>query len=176
MSLLCIQGFLLSVTRMWHSQQHMTFSRTRECIFIFWAGGPMQNHHGRRVATFSSYLLALLPAASAMSLQKQRLTPDPCLGVGDIMSPVVSWLKEEGKYDLSSLLEPKISVTWKTAPNLEWLCSLQKLFEKLLKVVPACIFPSKKIRTALQKIQAEVTRINFSRKTMTISLTEWISC
>ena len=176
MSLLCIQGFLLSVTRMRHSQQHMTFSRTRECIFIFWAGGPMQNHHGRRVATFSSYLLALLPAASAMSLQKQRLTPDPCLGVGDIMSPVVSWLKEEGKYDLSSLLEPKISVTWKTAPNLEWLCSLQKLFEKLLKVVPACIFPSKKIRTALQKIQAEVTRIKFSRKTMTISLTEWISC
>eukprot|EP00435_Cladocopium_sp_Y103_P056866 s754_g19.t1 len=99
-----------------------------------------------------------------MSLQKHRLTADPCLGVGDIMSPVVSWLKEEGKYDLSSLLEPKTSVTWKTAPNLEWLCSLEKLFEKLLKVAPACILPSKKVRVALQKIQTEVARINFSRK------------
>ena len=99
-----------------------------------------------------------------MSLQKQRLTADPCLGVGDIMTPVVSWLKETGKYDLSSLLEPKTPVSWKTAPNVAWLCSLEKLFEKLLKVVPACIFPAKKVRLALQKIQSEVARINFGRK------------
>ena len=41
---------------------------------------------------------------------------------------------------------------------------MEKLFEKLLQVAPACIFPSKKVRVALQKIQTEVTRINFSRK------------
>ena len=97
-------------------------------------------------------------------MQRQRLTADPCLGVGDIMSPMVTWLKEQGKYDLASLLEPKTAVSWKTSPNLEWLCSLESLFEKLLKVVPACILPSKKVRLALQKIQSEVARINFGRK------------
>lgn len=99
-----------------------------------------------------------------MSLQRQRLTADPCLGVGDIMQPLVAWMKEKGTYDLSSLLEPKTTVSWKTAPNIDWLCSLEKLFEKLLKAVPACILPSKKVKLALQKIQSEVTRINFGRK------------
>ena len=86
-----------------------------------------------------------------MSLQRQRLTADPCLGVGGIMSPMVTWLKEQGKYDLASLLEPKAAVSWKTSPNLEWLCSLESLFEKLLKVVPARILPSKKSQASTAK-------------------------
>ena len=93
-----------------------------------------------------------------------RLSPDPALGVSDLMKPLKQWLEEEGKYDLLSLVEPKDTVTWKTAINVTWLCTLHGLFMKLLPVVPACIFASKKLKDALEKFQSQVKRLNYSKK------------
>ena len=45
----------------------------------------------------------------------------------------------------------------------EWLASLHPLWMKVLRVAPACILPSKKLKDALEKIQREITRLNFSR-------------
>ena len=58
-----------------------------------------------------------------MAIQK-RLTCDPCLGVSDIMAPFLQYFKEQGKYDMRGLIEPKVVPTWKTAPDPEWLASL----------------------------------------------------
>ena len=98
----------------------------------------------------------------AMAMSK-RLTVDPCLGVSDIMAPFLQFFKEQGKYDMRALIEPKVQATWKTAPDPEWLASLHPLWMKVLRVAPACILPSKKLKDALEKIQREITRLNFSR-------------
>ena len=97
-----------------------------------------------------------------MAIQK-RLTCDPCLGVSDIMAPFLQYFKEQGKYDMRGLIEPKVVPTWKTAPDPEWLASLHPLWMKVLRVAPACILPSKKLKDALEKIQREITRLNFSK-------------
>lgn len=83
--------------------------------------------------------------------------------VNDTMAPFLSWLKESGKYDMASMVTPKASVSWKTAPDIDWLCELHPLFMKLLKVAKASILPSKNLKSALEKIQREVGRVNFSK-------------
>ena len=97
-----------------------------------------------------------------MAIQK-RLTCDPCLGVSDIMAPFLQYFKEQGKYDMRGLIKPKVVPTWETAPDPEWLASLHPLWMKVLRVAPACILPSKKLKDALEKIQREITRLNFSK-------------
>ena len=97
-----------------------------------------------------------------MALSK-RLTADPTIGVNDLMKPFLAWFKESGKYDLASMLTPKSHVSWKTAPDIDWLADLHPLFMKLLKVAKASILPSQKLKSALEKIQREVCRINFSK-------------
>lgn len=101
------------------------------------------------------------PAAMSMS---KRLTADPCLGVSDLQKPILQFLKETGSFDLGKLLEPQQAVSWKTAPNLAWLLQLKPLLEKLILVAPACIFPSKKLKVAIEKIQRETSRVNFSKQ------------
>ena len=94
----------------------------------------------------------------------KRLTADPCLGISDLQKPVLEFMKETGSYDLWKHLEPKDSQTWKTAPNIPWLMQIKPLMEKLLLKVPGCLFPASKLKKALEMIQKEVCRLNYSRK------------
>lgn len=94
----------------------------------------------------------------------QRLKADPLLGVADIMKPLKELLKEKSTTDLNQIVMPKArNHSWKTAPDPEWLAQLEPLFARLLEPIPSCILPSKKLVTALQKIQSECFRLNFTR-------------
>lgn len=90
-----------------------------------------------------------------------RRKPDPALGLRDLMKPIMDWLQEKGSHDMLTLLEPGTGeVTWKTRPLPDWLANLVPLLRKLVK---KCIFPQKKMQEALEKIQADHYRINFSK-------------
>ena len=93
-----------------------------------------------------------------------RLKPDPALGLRDLMKPIMDWLQEKGSHDMLTLLEPATGeVTWKTRPLPDWLANLVPLLRKLVAVDKKCIFPQKKMQEALEKIQADHYRINFSK-------------
>ena len=94
----------------------------------------------------------------------KRLTADPCLGISDLQKPILEFMKETGSYDLWKHLEPKDPQSWKTAPNIPWLMHLKPLMDKLLLKVPGCLFPASKLKKALEMIQKEVCRVNYSRK------------
>ena len=92
-----------------------------------------------------------------------RLKPDPTIGLRDLMKPMMKFMDEQGSNDLLSLIEPPSEVSWKTKPLAGWLCTMAPLLEKLLCVDPKCIYPAKKMAEALERIQKDHHRVNFSR-------------
>lgn len=63
-------------------------------------------------------------------MSKGRLTPDPCVGVADLQKGLLAWLREEGTNDVWKLVRPHKEITWKTAPDAEWLTKVSGFFRK----------------------------------------------
>lgn len=54
---------------------------------------------------------------------KARLAPDPSVSVSDIMKAVTAVTQQLGISDMLKLLNSKHRMTWKSAPDAEWLGS-----------------------------------------------------
>ena len=95
-----------------------------------------------------------------------RLHPDPTVAVGDIQKAFIDFMEEKGCQDLCLLLKaPEGRVTWKSAPQEEWLGGhLASLMKKLVKISPVCVFSSRKLKRAICKVNTEWKRCNYSKK------------
>ena len=93
----------------------------------------------------------------------KRLTPDPAVGVTDLMGPLRKMCEQAGTWDLLRLLG---GMTWKSTIDAEWLgqAHLSSLFVDLFKVHKNGVLSSNKTKLALQKIQGTVHRMNFSKR------------
>ena len=91
-----------------------------------------------------------------------RLVPDPSVCVLDLQQVINQFCKEKGSHDLWSLLapEPSKKVTWKTAPGPEWLHKISPFLIKLVSVVKNLVVASKKLKTAMVKIQPQEVSFN----------------
>ena len=96
---------------------------------------------------------------------KSRLVPDPSVSVGDIMKAVSAVTRQLGCSDMLKLLHSKQKMTWKSAPDAEWLGSanVSTLCESLFQVHSNGVLSSKKLQQALMKIQNTEGRLNFSK-------------
>jgi hypothetical protein len=87
-----------------------------------------------------------------------RLTPNPCIGVCELMQPLVAFQKlHGGEADVAKLIIPKNSkaISWKTAPNVAWLVGMKSLLEAYLKIATNAVLPSKKHKSAITKLCIE---------------------
>ena len=91
-----------------------------------------------------------------------RLVPDPSVCVLDLQQVINQFCKEKGSHELWSLLapEPSKKVTWKTAPDPEWLHKISPFLIKLVSVVKNLVVASKKLKTAMVKIQPQEVSFN----------------
>ena len=84
-----------------------------------------------------------------------RLVPDPSVAVGDLQHVFHTFCKECGSNDIHTLLAPEAAkkVSWKTAPDPEWLHRMSPFFLKLVSVSKNLVLSSKKLKLAMVKIQ-----------------------
>ena len=93
-----------------------------------------------------------------MAKPKQRLVADPSIGVTDLLQCVECWLDEKGTSNLLKELEPPSGTGWKTAVDPSWVAKLGGLWKKFIAIAPNGVIPSKKNRTALEKLQSKQVR------------------
>ena len=78
-----------------------------------------------------------------------RLHPDPMVTVGDIQKALIEFMEEKGCNDLRLLVKAPTSVSWKSAPQEEWLSShIALLIKRLVKISPVGVFSSKMLKRA----------------------------
>ena len=87
-----------------------------------------------------------------------RLVPDPSVAVCDLQQVITQFCKESGSNDIHTLLAPVQSrkVSWKTAPDPEWLHQMSPFFVKLVPVAKNLVVSSKKLKSAMVKVQCLV--------------------
>ena len=87
-----------------------------------------------------------------------RLVPDPSVAVCDLQQVTTQVCKESGSNDIHTLLAPVQSrkVSWKTAPDPEWLHQMSHFFVKLVPVAKNLVISSKKLKSAMVKVQCLV--------------------
>jgi len=87
-----------------------------------------------------------------------RLVPDPSVAVCDLQQVITQFCKESGSNDIHTLLAPVQSrkVSWKTAPDPEWLHQMSPFFVKLVPVAKNLVISSKKLKSAMVKVQCLV--------------------
>ena len=90
---------------------------------------------------------------TAMAKPKQRLVADPSIGVADLLQCIECWLDEKGASSILKELEPPSGTGWKTAVDPSWITKLGGLWKKFIANAPNGVIPSKKNRTALEKLQ-----------------------
>lgn len=84
-----------------------------------------------------------------------RLVPNPCIGVSELMKPLAAFQKPKGAdTDIAKVIVPKqmAKITWKTAPNVAWLVSLQPLLRSYTAIATNTVLPSKKHKTAITNL------------------------
>ena len=72
-------------------------------------------------------------------------------------------MNDQGSNNLYKVLEPPPHVTWKTAPDPNWLCAHSELWKLYLAKASNGVLPAKKHRTSLLKLQ-ERREMNFTTK------------
>ena len=100
-----------------------------------------------------------------MAKANKRACPDPLVSVADIQKVFASFCKKEGSWDLYALLFKTSSrKTWKNAPDSTFLAgNVSQLCLGFFKLSNNGVMASKKIRLALEKLQHETHRLNFSQ-------------
>lgn len=95
-----------------------------------------------------------------------RLAPDPSVGVHDLCKAFNELCEKSGCRDLAKILYSKERVTWKTAADGSWLGSdsLCDLYTSLFAIHSNGVLSSKKVKSALLKLQAEKGRLNFTKQ------------
>ena len=96
---------------------------------------------------------------------RTRLAPDPCVGVSDLQKAFEYLCKREGTWDLHALLiKGKEAKTWKNSPCAVFLSGhMAALCQELFKVCRNGLLASKKIKSALEKLQKQKHRVNHSK-------------
>ena len=95
-------------------------------------------------------------AAKAVTKAQKRLSPDPCIAVGDLMLGLEAFLKEAGTRDMSRLLKAPLAAGnpgWKAAPCPAWLSQVAPLYVNLAEVAPNTILPSKKAQASSAQVR-----------------------
>ena len=100
-----------------------------------------------------------------MSSGKQRLGPDPSVGVSDIQKVIWESTERLGCKDVLKILHSHQQPSWKSAPIGEWLGgdSMCILFCNLFSVHENGVISSTKLKKALLSLQSEKGRLNFSK-------------
>ena len=98
--------------------------------------------------------------------KQARLAPDPSVGVHDLCKAFNELCEKSGCRDLAKILYSKERVTWKTAADGSWLGSdsLCDLYTSLFAIHSNGVLSSKKVKSALLKLQAEKGRLNFTKQ------------
>ena len=86
-----------------------------------------------------------------------RLQANPCIGVSDLMGPLIEFQKINENQEIAKIVMPtdENSVSWKTAPNIAWLLSLKDLFASYIGIAPNGVLGQKKHKMAIEKIVKE---------------------
>ena len=98
--------------------------------------------------------------------KQARLAPDPSVGVHDLCKAFNELCEKSGCRDLAKILYSKERVTWKTAADGSWLGSdsLCDLYRSLFAIHSNGVLSSKKVKSALLKLQAEKGRLNYTKQ------------
>ena len=96
---------------------------------------------------------------------RSRLTPDPTVSVADLQKCFESLCQREGTWDIHRLLLSTKECNWKNAPDPTQLSgNISFLCQQLFKICPNGVLSSKKLKSALEKLQIDKKkRINFSK-------------
>ena len=99
-------------------------------------------------------ILKTFPVA-AMANSSKRMAPDPAVHVLDLEQCIGQFCKEQGSYDLFTLLAPASGrkVSWKTACDPEWLHTIAPFMAKLVLIAKNVVLSSKKLKSAMVKVQ-----------------------
>ena len=79
-----------------------------------------------------------------MSMSKPRLVADPAIGVSDLIECLEKYMNDQGSNNLYKLLDPPPHVTWKTAPDHNWLCAHSELWKLYLAKATNGVLPANK--------------------------------
>ena len=99
-----------------------------------------------------------------MASSQKRLVADPSIGLMDIQKVISSQFDQKNDYDLFGAVEcpGHCQWSWKTAPNVSWMCKTSSLVAGFLKIAPNGVLASQKIRNALIKM-TQNRKVNRSR-------------
>ena len=94
-----------------------------------------------------------------------RLKADPLVGVRELETVVVSFLKKQPEKDILSMLSSSKRIDWKTAPAIDLLGDekVAELFRSLFKVHANGVVSKAKLKKALSCTQSEYFRLNHSK-------------
>ena len=90
--------------------------------------------------------------------KKLRLTPDPCVGIRDLMQVLLPHITNSAiDFDLHSVVSPpdKVAWSWKTAPNCAWISKMKTLLCGFLRVAPNGVLASTQLKSAVSKLCTE---------------------
>ena len=94
-----------------------------------------------------------------------RLKADPLVGVRELQTIVVTFLKKQPEKDILSFLSSAKRVDWKTAPAIDLLgdAKVAEFFTGLFKVHANGVMSKSKLKKALSATQSEYFRLNHSK-------------
>ena len=122
----------------------------------------LENIIGEHIGDGDCLSLQVWPSAAvtfsfaAMSIQR-RVSPDPSLSVRDLAGPLKAFMKERNNYDLAALVKPKqVKTSWKTSPDIEWMCQVSGLFVEFAKVCPNLCMASTRLKKAIQSCDEDL--------------------
>lgn len=100
-----------------------------------------------------------------MALSSLRLKADPSVGVRELQTILVSFLKKQQEKDIFELLNSTKRIDWKTAPATELLGdpTVAPLYCGLFKICSNGVISKAKLKKALWATQTEYYRLNHSK-------------
>lgn len=96
---------------------------------------------------------------------KSRLGPDPSISVSDLQKKIHEATQRQGCSDLAKLLRSKQSVSWKHAPDSEWLGTdeLADVCSSVFTLHTNGVLQGSKLKKALTSLQTEKGRLNYTK-------------
>jgi hypothetical protein len=107
-------------------------------------------------------------------MESQRLVADPCVSVQDLLNAIITWVTTAMCTDVYKLLSHPagLQASWKSAPQIEWMCKVAPFFALLAKICPNTVLTSKKVITAF-KLAREKKHITSSSEKAPADFDDW---
>lgn len=118
------------------------------------------------LVAFATPCSSAMPPAKLGKDPRQRLAPDPSVGVSDLEKVMSDFVDKQGTSDLSRLLHTGTKVGWKTTADPEWLGheEMKGFYIRLFKVATNGVLQSSKLKTSLLKTQSSKGRHNYTKQ------------